>query len=137
VGPIAEGEICDIELNQNGATASLTNVLFGDVYVCSGQSNMEWSMGQIFNATEEVAASAEYTNIRMYRINYLTSDTEQDDLISEIWDSWSEPTDVGRLNSFSAICFLYARGISQKLSRRKVKLRNGFLSVVKRVILRF
>ena len=33
-----------------------------------GQSNMEWPMISIYNATEEIAASAPYTNIRMYKV---------------------------------------------------------------------
>lgn len=36
----------------------LTNVLVGEVWVCSGQSNMQWTLNQTENAAEEIANSA-------------------------------------------------------------------------------
>jgi hypothetical protein len=36
-------------------------VIYGDVWVCSGQSNMQWNIGSIFNASEEVSKIAEYS----------------------------------------------------------------------------
>jgi sialate O-acetylesterase len=118
LGPVPEGEICNVDVIQGSEVVSLSNVLFGDIFVCSGQSNMEWSMGGIFNATEEIAASAEYTNIRMYNIASMTSDTEQEDLINLSWDSWSDPSNTGRLSGFSAVCFLFARSISDRIGKR-------------------
>ena len=37
---------------------TLTNVLVGEVWVCSGQSNMEWALKQTEKADDEIAASA-------------------------------------------------------------------------------
>ena len=39
----------------------LRDVVYGDVWVCSGQSNMQWNIGSIFNASEEVSKIAEYS----------------------------------------------------------------------------
>ena len=36
-------------------------MIYGDVWVCSGQSNMQWNIGSIFNASEEVSKIAEYS----------------------------------------------------------------------------
>ena len=76
-------------------------------------------MTGIDNRTEEVAASQSYTNIRMFRIGLATSDTEEEDLVSERdgWSEWASPaTEEGdRLMDFSAVCFLFARGISDPL----------------------
>ena len=49
------------------AVLNLQDVIYGDVWICSGQSNMERAMSSITNATEEIAASAIYSNIRMYK----------------------------------------------------------------------
>ena len=42
---------------------------------------MEWNMASIFNASEEIAAMAEYPNIRMYYVLRQTSDIPKEDLI--------------------------------------------------------
>ena len=48
----------------------LNGVSFGDVWVCSGQSNMEFNLGGAFNGSEEVAKMAEYPNIKMFRVDH-------------------------------------------------------------------
>ena len=49
-------------INQ-GETLTLNEVLFGDVYLCSGQSNMAFGMSGIFNSTEEIENAKGYGNI--------------------------------------------------------------------------
>jgi hypothetical protein len=39
-------------------------------FILSGQSNMEWPMSAIFDAEAEIAATAAYPNIRLFRIGY-------------------------------------------------------------------
>lgn len=46
------------------STITLTNVAFGDVFLCSGQSNMEYPMANAFNGSEERAAS-DFANLRI------------------------------------------------------------------------
>ena len=45
----------------------LQNILVGEVWICSGQSNMEWSVKQSLNAQREIAA-ANYPNIRLFNV---------------------------------------------------------------------
>ena len=45
-------------------TLVLDNILIGDVWLCGGQSNMEWSVGRSNNAEEEIA-NANYPHIRL------------------------------------------------------------------------
>ena len=78
---------------------------------------MEWRMSQIYNATDEIAASAEYDNIRMFKVKKMTSDVEQEDLMQEDWTAWADPSDPN-LESFSAVCFFYARSISDMIGRK-------------------
>ena len=47
------------------ATVTLDNVLFGDVILCGGQSNMQFSVNAVFNASEELQAANKYPNIRV------------------------------------------------------------------------
>ena len=63
--PVKEGEICEIQIVQEGSDdVTIRDVLFGDVWVCSGQSNMEWPLNAIFDAQQEIADMANY-NIRL------------------------------------------------------------------------
>ena len=110
------GNICSIQIEQEASLILLENVVFGDVWVCSGQSNMEWSMNNIFNATEEIADSATYTNIRMYKANLFTSEVEEDDLVGGGWGGWYSPDDPNYLGQFSAVCFLYARSLTDRMA---------------------
>ncbi len=73
---------------------------------------MEWKMNDIFNATEEIADSANYENIRFYMIDRNTADAPQEELMSDSWGAWSNPTEADRLGQFSAVCFLTARYIN-------------------------
>ena len=76
-------------------------------------------MSQIANADQEIADSIGYTNIRFYEISRNTADTEQDDLMENGgWDSWEDTTNQDRLGQFSAVCFLYAREISDMVGNK-------------------
>merc|ERR1719167_1186268 len=63
--PQEAGTLCDILIIGSEEQVNLNQVLFGDVWLCSGQSNMVFNMNGIFNSTEEIALAAEYTNIRI------------------------------------------------------------------------
>ena len=111
----ANGDECAITVQQE--TSIFTwSVIFGDVWFCSGQSNMNWNMNQIFDAEEEVANSAGYTNIRMFDVTTQQSDLEEDDLVGGHWDGWYTPDNAAQLNKFSAVCFLFARSMTDRLS---------------------
>ena len=52
-----------------GDHATLTDVLFGEVYMCSGQSNMEDPMLTQINSTEECEAANGFPTIRLFTVN--------------------------------------------------------------------
>ena len=62
---------------------------------------MNWPMQSIFDAEEEVANSAGYSNIRMFDVTTQQSAVEEDDLIGGHWDGWYTPDNVTQLNKFS------------------------------------
>ena len=116
------GDICSIEFQQVGSYFLLNNIIFGDVWICSGQSNMAWPMYAMYNGTEEIADSASYTNIRMYQANLQTSPNEEDDLIGGGWGGWYTPVETSKLRTFSAVCFLFAREMTDKLGGDKKRV---------------
>jgi hypothetical protein len=60
--------------SDSGRTVVLENIAFGDVYFCSGQSNMEFSLNHAFNATAEIADSVHYPNLRMFTAAHAVAD---------------------------------------------------------------
>lgn len=84
------------------------DVILGDVWICSGQSNMVIRMDQIENGFEEIQNSRNYTNIRMFQLGLFTSDKEEEDILGG-WDNWYSANATDKLAEFSAVCFLTAR----------------------------
>ena len=98
----------------------LNDVYFGDVWVCSGQSNMEWRMSAIFNASQEVQKSAEYWNIKLYRVQHITMTEPQDDLVAQDFDHWADTSESNMVSLFSAMCLLTAQHMSDVLGKTNV-----------------
>jgi sialate O-acetylesterase len=53
-------------------TITLKNVLIGEVWVCSGQSNMGFTFQQAYNAAEE-GPKATYPKIRLFTVKRVTA----------------------------------------------------------------
>lgn len=87
----------------------LQNVVTGDVWLCSGQSNMVWTVGNSVNGAEEVAA-AEYPMIRLCQVARVTA-TEPQDAVKLTWSVCS-PQTVG---GFSGVGYFFGRELHQEL----------------------
>jgi sialate O-acetylesterase len=88
----------------------LGNILIGEVWLCSGQSNMEWSaQSGIVNGEEEII-NANNPQIRLFTVNSCTSFYPQDHLSWE-WSVCTPET----MRSFSAIGYFFAEALYEKL----------------------
>lgn len=103
---------------------NLSNVLFGDVYICGGQSNMEYSMPGQVNGTQIVQEAVQhYQHMRVVTIGcYTQSDTPLPDL-QKIEKTWSLPSEEsmmreGSFGRFSAVCWLFGKEISDALNNQ-------------------
>jgi len=87
----------------------LDDVLIGEVWICSGQSNMEMSMGWGLPYKDE-AANATDKNIRFFNIPRTTADYPQDDARAE----WvvCNPEDMKK---FSAVAYFFGKSLRQNL----------------------
>jgi sialate O-acetylesterase len=128
--PVSDEGPFDIHVSQPSAngtfiTITLHDVLFGDVWVCSGQSNMEMTVINIFNATEEIANAGKYPKIRVFTAEREPSITPIEELI-QIRQNWSlaSPSSIGGPSwlYFSAVCWLYGRMIHEALGGRPIGL---------------
>ena len=87
----------------------LTDVYFGEVWICSGQSNMQWTVDQSGNPAEE-KKNATFPQIRMLTVNRVPAEKPVDD-ISGQWTVCS-PESAGGL---SAVGYFFARKLHQDL----------------------
>ncbi len=98
------------ELNVKGSSqVKISDILVGEVWICSGQSNMQWSVNA-GNDPDLEKLAANYPNLRM--INFPQTGSQE-----PIWThdrQWMlcNPENVG---SFSAVGFYFARQLHQTL----------------------
>jgi sialate O-acetylesterase len=94
----------------NHQPITIKNVVVGDVWICSGQSNMEWTQSSALNAKAE-AEAADMPLIRHIKFGHtISADLKTD--ISGKWDVCS-PASVGR---FTAVGFYFARELQKELN---------------------
>jgi len=91
-------------------TIVVNDVLVGDVWVASGQSNMEFPMKELANADKEIAA-AQFPRIRIFLVKHKPADYPQDDVESTGWAACTPETAADS----SAVAYFFARNLQQKL----------------------
>lgn len=122
--PTAPGPAVTISFAAStGEATMLTNVLFGDVYICSGQSNMQFSLEANINATAEAQAANNYPNIRLFTVGQGTSSTTPLTDLKTIEQTWSVASNVsvtagGGWGYFSAVCWFFGKQVSDGLSNQ-------------------
>ncbi|MEZ5307341.1 MAG: sialate O-acetylesterase [Pyrinomonadaceae bacterium] len=89
---------------------SFGNVLIGEVWICGGQSNMEWSVGQSMNAKAELAASTN-PRIRQIKVPRLIDGIPHNDFPDGKW-KLSEPANT---MDFTAAGYFFAKRIEAEL----------------------
>jgi len=92
-------------------TIELENILIGEVWVCSGQSNMEWRVLQSVNGEKEVA-EASFPKIRLFTVPKAVAQSPQSDISSGEWVECT-PETVG---NFSAVGYFFGRDIFKDLN---------------------
>ncbi|XP_061137675.1 sialate O-acetylesterase-like isoform X1 [Syngnathus typhle] len=112
--PIEAGGPYNVTATLQNSSATLMDVLFGDVWLCSGQSNMYFEMSKIFNASKELALASKYPHVRPFMVALKMSDTELTDLIG-VTLPWFVPEASG-LSQFSAVCWLFGRYMYKHLN---------------------
>jgi sialate O-acetylesterase len=111
--------------NEKLVTITIHDVLFGDVWLCSGQSNMQLTVNMIYNATEEIANVGSYPKIRVFTAQLNQSAIPAEELLGIVLN-WSiaSPHSIGgpSFRYMSAVCWLYGRMIHQGLGGRPIGL---------------
>ena len=98
----------------DGEKIVLDFVHFGDVLLCSGQSNMGVSVGFAFNSSAEIADAVHYPQLHTIQIPLLTSNWSLNDTGPAVW----RPCSPQSIASFSAVCYFTGRSIYRALNRQ-------------------
>src|SRR5690242_13066471 len=94
----------ELTVHASDARIELHNVLVGDVWVASGQSNMEFVISQANNSAHEIAAAND-SLIRQFKVPDSWSNDPEDDLAGGEW----APADPAHVGDFSAVAYFFAR----------------------------
>jgi sialate O-acetylesterase len=105
IPPQKEGGPFEIEIKSGEEIIKFSDVYFGDVWVCSGQSNMAWKVANSMNAEEEIK-NANYPLIRFFQVPHKVSTVSEE----EVNGKWvvCTPETIG---NFSAVGYFFAREI--------------------------
>jgi sialate O-acetylesterase len=95
----------------------LKNILIGEVWLCSGQSNMEMSASWGIEDGDEEMKNAANPNIRFFTVPKLTAATPQNNLLG----NWTESTPE-TMKYFSAIGYFFAKRLREDLKNVPIGL---------------
>jgi sialate O-acetylesterase len=90
-------------------TITLSNVLIGDVWICSGQSNMEWPVADVVNAETEIRNATDPL-IRHFAVQKELSTRPKEKLTAGEWKVCSPETVVG----FTAVGYFFSKEVYHK-----------------------
>lgn len=109
LGPFPAGGPYEMKI-AGKTTRTIKDILVGDVWVCAGQSNMQWPVGEMQGAESELA-NADYPEIRLATVSGPPEFEAQKDL-SSAWlpFHWSR-CDAKTAKTFSAPGFFFGRDL--------------------------
>lgn len=90
---------------------TLENIFIGEVWVCSGQSNMEWSYNNGLASVKDEFSQLSKLNIKLFKVAKTTSTTPQDNTEG----SWVA-CDSNTLKSFSAVGYYFGKELNKDLN---------------------
>lgn len=108
LGPFSAGGPHTLRI-EGPQTVVVQDVLFGDVWICSGQSNMEWGMWGVNNSQQEIAA-ADHPQLRLFTVPKKIA-TGPQEVPGGQWQVCSPQT----IASFSAVGYFFGRDLQQAL----------------------
>jgi sialate O-acetylesterase len=108
--PMSAGGPYKMEVSGNSNTLVFDNVLVGEVWLCSGQSNMQWPVKKALNPEREMA-DAKHPEIRLFSVPRLMSNLPQTNVNAK-WQVCSPQT----IGEFSATAYFFGREISKNLN---------------------
>lgn len=110
VGPFPAGGPHEVAISGKSKKEKFTNVLFGDVWLCSGQSNMNWPVRLSNNAELEIK-NADHPHIRSFTVNFFPSLVPMQLPPEAKWEVCKPEF----ARNFTGVGYFFAREINQKI----------------------
>ena len=110
LSPMSHGGPFEMSFTAKSGNVTLKNILIGDVWLGSGQSNMEWTLNNTTDAAKEIAR-ANYPKIRLFTVEKDMSARVKDDLKSGQWMECN-PTNAA---NFSAVAYYFGKNLNKEL----------------------
>tara|TARA_A100000164_G_scaffold369982_1_gene395387 strand:+ start:990 stop:1802 length:813 start_codon:yes stop_codon:yes gene_type:complete len=99
----------ELEIISGSQQLTIRDIMIGEVWLASGQSNMEWTLdNRILNQKEEIA-NANFNSIRMFSV---PKDLKGQEIKTTQWQIAQSET----IGNFSAVGYFFAREIFQKIN---------------------
>jgi sialate O-acetylesterase len=102
--PMTAGGPHEMTVTDGADHITIHDILVGDVWVCSGQSNMEWSVVDAIHGAQEVAAAHD-PEIRHFKVPKSWAAHPDSDVDGGPW----EPADPEHVGHFTAVGYFFAR----------------------------
>ena len=117
--PLKEGGPCVMTISDNDQTLIIHDVMVGEVWICSGQSNMEVGLAYATNAGQEIAA-ANYPGIRMFKVEHVVTANPRTfsielDPCDNVHGAWAVCSPQNAPD-FSAVGYFFSRELSKTLN---------------------
>lgn len=100
-----------LTVSDGKSTIVRKNIMLGEVWICSGQSNMEWNVARGIDNGEQEAATANYPNIRMLYIPKAESGGALNDANAQ-WKTCTPEV----MREFSAVGYFFGRKLHKELN---------------------
>ena len=96
--------------------------MVGEVWICSGQSNMEWPMTKVLNPETEIEQARNYPNLRLFTVAHSPSPQPLGEFTNVTPWTVCSPDSV---KSFSATAYFFGRELSKELNNIPIGLINS------------
>ena len=94
---------------QGSTTVEVKNILVGEVWICGGQSNMQWALKQSTGGSDAIASSTN-DKIRLFTVPRSGAETPQTNVVGE-WTAAGPAT----VSDFSAVGYFFGRDLQKHL----------------------
>lgn len=108
--PMKAGGPYELAIAAGDTRITIHDVLVGDVWIASGQSNMEWPVGSSDSAAVEIARASD-SRIREFAVPHSFSEKPESDVVG---GSWAR-ADSQHVDHFSGVAYFFARDLRKSI----------------------